>query len=445
MGAGLSGNGRLRSLWKNGDFLRLWGAETVSQVGSQVTLLALPLTAVLILKVDAFQMGILAALETLPFLLMALLVGVWVDRSRRRPFLIAGDLGRALALFSIPVAYLFDALTIWQLYIVAAFTGVCTVFFDVAYQAYLPAVVERDQLIEGNSKLEVSRSGAQVAGPGLAGLVVQIFRAPSAILLDAISFVASALFVASIKKSELPPPEPEARSGIGGEIAEGFRVILRSRFLSAIAVSTATINLFASGVWAIYFLFAARDLHLSPGAIGAVLSVGNLGFLAGAFAADRISARIGIGWAIVLGMVVSGLGMVSLIPATRGNAIPVLVSAQLLVAFGSTVYNVTQISLRQAITPARVMGRMNATMRFIIWGTMPVGGFLGGALAHSIGVRTAVIIGAAGSILAFLPLALSPIRRLKDIAQTFVTEVAPEEAVRGKAMVVEGPGAVPPA
>src|SRR5213593_4695457 len=254
---------RSRSLWRHPDFMKLWTGETISQLGTQVTLLALPLTAVVILKANAFQVGLLSTLEFLPFILVGLPAGVWVDRLRRRRILIAGDLGRAITLGSIPIAYELHHLTIWQLYAVAFLTGVLTVFFDVSYQAYLPSLVERDQLVDGNAKLEISRSGAQLAGPGLGGLLVQALRAPVAILVDALSYLWSAMWVFLIRKKE-PAIErpPEGHRPMREDIKEGLRYVWRHPLLRPIAFCTGSSNLFSSIYLAILVLFAVRALHM---------------------------------------------------------------------------------------------------------------------------------------------------------------------------------------
>src|ERR671931_2484054 len=251
-----------RSLWRDADFMRLWTAESVSRRGSQVSLLALPLVAITVLHASTFEGGLLSTAEFAPFILVGLPAGVWVDRLRRRPVLIAGDLGRALALASIPVAYWLDVLSIGQLYAVGFVTGVLTVFFDVAYQSYLPSLVEPEQLIEGNAKLEISNSGASIAGPGLAGGLIQLVTAPLAVLADAISFLASAVFVGAIRRREPPPAGDQdrarARGGMRREIAEGLRYVLGHRLLRWIAVTTASANLFSSMITAILVLYLVR-------------------------------------------------------------------------------------------------------------------------------------------------------------------------------------------
>jgi MFS family permease len=408
-----------RSLWRHGDFMKLWTAETISQLGSQVTLLALPLVAITVLDASAFQVGLLGTVEFAPFVLVGLPAGVWVDRLRRRPVLIAGDLGRAAALLSIPVAYQLDALTIGQLYAVGFVTGVLTVFFDVAYQSYLPALVEPDQLLEGNSKLEISRSGAQIAGPGLAGGLIDLVTAPVAVLADALSFALSAAFVGAIRRGEAAPqraPAHERRGSMRREMAEGLRYVLGHRLLRPIAACTATANLFNAVIFAVVILYMVRQLGLRPAAIGLVFAAGNVGFLAGAIVSGRLAARTGIGRAIVVGEAVGALGALAIPLAPRQAAVPLLVAGMAVSTFGGTVYNVNQVSLRQAITPARLHGRMNATMRFMVWGTLPLGSLLGGALGTAIGLRPTLWVGAAGGLVAVLPVALSPVRSLAAIA-----------------------------
>ena len=423
------------SLWRHRDFMRLWSAETISQVGSQVTLLALPLAAILILDASAFEVGALSSIEFAPFLLVGLPAGVWVDRLRRRPILIAGDLGRAFVLASIPVAYWLDALTMPHLYAAAFLTGICTVFFDVAYQSYLPSIVERGQLTEGNAKLEISRSGAQLAGPGIAGGLVEVLTAPVAIAVDAVSYLGSALFVVRIRRPEpdVPAPAAEDRPRMRSQIMEGLRYVLGNPLLRPIAACTALSNLFNAMVTAILILFAVRELGLTAGAIGVALAIGNVGFLVGAFAAERIARRVGIGRAIVGSSVLFGLAGFAYPLATSATAVALLVAGGLLFGFGGVVYNVNQVSLRQAITPGRMQGRMNATMRFMVWGTMPLGALAGGALGGAIGLRQTLWVAAAGGFLAFVPPLFSPVRRLASIPEEAPEHLPEDEARRAEA------------
>ena len=408
-------------LWRHPDFLKLWSAETVSQFGTQISNLAIPLVAILVLDASAFEVATLATVAFLPFIILTLPAGVWVDRMRRRPILVAGDLGRALLLGTIPVAYIADALTLGQLYVVGFLAGVCTVFFDVAYQSYLPALVDRDRIIEGNSKLEISRSAAQVAGPGFAGAIVQVFTAPYAVLIDAFSFLGSAFFIFRIRKIEERPVVEVVdgrKPSIWVELKEGLRFVLGNPNLRAQAGCTATSNFFSSVAFAILLVFAVRTLGLSAGVIGAVLSVGSLGSLVAAFTANRISGRFGIGPTSIVVIALSGPATLLMALAPEGNrAIPVLLAAQLVLGFTIVVYNIVQVSYRQAICPPRLQGRMNSVMRFIVWGTIPIGNLTGGALASWVGLRETVAIGAIGEGLAFLWLLLSPQRHLREMPE----------------------------
>jgi MFS family permease len=279
-------------LWRHPDFLRLWGASTTSQLGSQVTLIALPLAAVLVLDASTFEVALLTTIDLLPFLLFGVPAGVWVDRLPRRSVMVATDVGRAVVLASIPLAYLADSLTLAHLYVVGFVAGTLTVFFELAYTSYLPALVDREQLIEGNSKLEVSRSAAQIGGPGLGGALVDLMSAPGAIVVDAASFLVSAVLVARIRAREAWTAR---RTGVRRELAEGLRYVLGQRYLRPIVACTAGLNFCFGAAFAIYFVFVARELDLSPAAIGLVLMVGNVGWLVGAVLAGRVTARVGVG------------------------------------------------------------------------------------------------------------------------------------------------------
>jgi MFS family permease len=409
-------------LWRHPDFLKLWSAETISQFGSQITGLALPLVAIITLDVSAFQVSALYVIEFAPFLLISLPAGVWVDRLPRRPILILGDLGRAVLLATIPVAYAFDALTIWQLYAVGFFVGICTVFFDVAYQSYLPSLVDRTALVEGNSKLEISRSAAQLSGPAVAGVLVQALKAPYAILADAMSFLASGLFVLGIRKREENVPtraeRKASKASMRAELGEGLRWVLGNPYLRTISMSTATFNFFGSMMQAILAVYLVRSLGMSPFLIGVIFAIGNVGYLLGALLTNRISRRIGVGPAIVVGGM-AGIAqlLIPLAPQDEHAAIPYLVVAGLVVGFGVVLYNVTQLSMRQAITPERLQGRMNSSIRFIVWGVMPLGLLAGGALATTFDLRTAIWVGAIGNSLSWLPLVIGPVKSLREVPE----------------------------
>ncbi|HMG39847.1 MAG TPA: MFS transporter [Acidimicrobiales bacterium] len=402
------------SLWRQRDFMSLWSAQTVSQVGSQVTVLALPLTAILVLQADTFEVGLLGTAQFLPFVLVGLPAGVWVDRLPRRPILIVGDLGRAAALVSIPAAHALGVLTMGQLYAVAFVAGVLTVFFDVAYMAYLPSLVGREHLVEGNSKLEISRSAAQVTGPGLAGALVDLFKGPVAIAVDAASYVGSALFVLRIRRQE-PPNTSGTRPRMTTGIAEGLRYVTRHRLLRWIAACTAISNLFGQMAQTVLLVFAVRELDMSPGLIGVVFSAGSVAALAAAFVSTRAPQRIGVGPTIVGAAAIGSAAGLILPLATRSNGLALLVGWSLVVAFAGVLYNVTQGSLRQAITPERMQGRMNATMRFMVWGTIPVGSLLGGVLGEVIGLRPTLVVAAVGGLTAVVPVLFSDVRDLHEV------------------------------
>jgi MFS family permease len=418
-------------LWRHGDFLKLWSAETISQFGTQVSLLAIPFVAVVVLDASTFQVAALGVVDFLPFILFTLPAGVWVDRLRRRPILIAGDFGRAVLLASIPIAYAMDALTLGQLYVVGFLVGICTVFFDVAYQSYLPALVERRQIIDGNSKLEISRSAAQIGGPGFAGLLIQAITAPYAVLVDAVSFLGSGLFFFRIRRHEEPPVAHAAngeRTSLWTELKEGLRFVLGNANLRAQAGCTASSNFFSNVSFAIIIVFLVRELGLSAGVVGLSLSLGSVGSLIAAFTATRISGRFGIGPTTIGVGLLWGPATLLIAFAPAGNeAIPFLVFSQLVLGFAIVVYNIVQVSYRQAICPPRLQGRMNSTMRFIVWGTIPLGGLVGGLLGSTIGLRETIAVGAVGSGLSFLWIVFSPQRHLREMPEPIddgVTEPA---------------------
>ena len=405
---------RRGGLWHHSGFRRLWIGETVSQFGTMVSQLALPLVAILVVHASAFDVGMLTALQTVAFAVLSLPVGAWVERMRFRWVLIVNDLVRAAALGWVPLAQLLGVLTIGQLYAVALVTGVSTVFFDVAYQSYLPELVGRELLVEGNAKLQASESVSQIAGPSLGGLLIQALTAPYAVLVDALSFLWSAGYVTAI---DVRPPRPERAPDrhLRREIGEGLRFVLGNRMLRAIAMCTGSFNLFSSMTLAVFYLLLARDLHLSPGVIGLLTSTSAIGGLVGALLASRLADRVGQGPAIwIAAAAVGPCGFVAPF-VHRDWTLGLLALAEIAMSMGNVVYNITQVSFRQGLCPPGLLGRMNATMRFLVWGTMPVGGFLGGVLGSTIGVRATLLVAAVGGSLAFLPVFLSPLRRARTL------------------------------
>jgi MFS family permease len=419
------------TLWRHGDFMKLWAGQTISLLGSQVTTLALPLTAILLFKATPFQVGVLGALQFAPFLVLGLPIGVWVDRLRRKPILVAADIGRFLVLGSIPLAYELDALRLPHLYVAAFVAGVLTVFFDVAYGSYLPSLIDRERLVEGNSKLEISRSGAQLVGPGLGGILIEALTAPVALLADAMSYLGSVLFLLVIRRREPPIEAPEgAPPSMARQIREGLRYVLGHPLLRPIVICTAVLNLASGLEMAALLLFAVRSLGLRPGVIGAVLTVGSVGYLVGAFVGGRLTRRLGVGLTIIAAGAAIGLGYAMVPLATRSTAVYLLIAYSLLGSFGGVIFNVNVRSLVQSITPERLLGRTIATARFVVWGTIPLGAFLGGMLGEGIGLRATLWLAAAGGVVAFVPPLLSPVRRLGQmptLEEAPTTPVGPGE------------------
>jgi len=408
---------RPSTLWRHRDFLKLWTGETISVFGSAFTGIALPVVAVQ-LGATAIEFGILNALGTAPFLLFGLMVGVWVDRWARRPILIAGDVGRGVIVAAIAVLFLAGLLGFVHLYVASFLTGTLTVFFDVAYQAYLPSLVERDQLVDANAKLETTRAASQVAGPGIGGAIVSLLSAAAAMIIDALTFFVSGAFLLAIRKKEVPPEK--RRASMVADVREGLAVVLGDPRLRGIAGCTATANLFASAGGTVFILFLAVDLgYETPAEIGAVLglifAIASVGALLGAVVAARIAKRIGVGNAIVLGAALFGIGPGMIVLAAQPYAVPLIIAGMFLTLLAALVYNVNQVSLRQAITPDRLQGRMNATMRFLVWGTLPIGAIVGGVLGSAIGLRETIAVTFVGGSLAVFWLLASPVPAVRSM------------------------------
>lgn len=414
--AGLAGRWRQRtsaSLLGHPSFRRLWLGQTVSVLGSQVTALALPLAAVLVVHASTFQVGLLTTATYTAFLGIGLPVGVWVDRLRRRPVMIGADLLRAAVLVSVPVAAALGDLTLAQLYLVALIHGAGTVFFDVAYMSYLPGLVGRERLVEGNAKLQVSQSVAQVSGPTLGGFLVGLLTAPVAFLADAASFLVSVASVITIRQPEPAPKRPEARS-LRRETGEGLRFVFGHPVLRMIAGATATDNLFTSAFMAIAVVFLVRQVGLSAGLIGVLSSAAAAGGVVGAFSATWLARRMGSARIIWLALG-SSAPFALLVPLTfPGPGLALYAGGAFAMSLGAIVYNVNQASFRQMLCPTRLLGRVNATMRFVVWGTLPVGGLLGGLLGGWLGNRGGLWVAVAGIALSPLWLIVSPLRGMRD-------------------------------
>ncbi|HEY5119330.1 MAG TPA: MFS transporter [Anaerolineales bacterium] len=404
-------------LWRQPDFLKLWAGETISLLGSQVTLLAMPLVAVLSLNATPFQMGILGMVQYIPWLLIGLAAGAWVDRMHRRPVLVAADLGRALLLGFIPFAAVAGILKLEYLYGIAFLVGILNVFFDVAYTAFLPTLVPRNRLLEGNSKLQVSASIAEIAGPGIAGGLVQWLTAPLAIVADAISFLVSAVSLAWIGASEPGNLTADGSRNILVEIREGLRLIFLNPILRTFAIASMTCNFFIDVHLAVFVLYAMRGLEISPVTLDAIYAVGSLGGLLGSVFAGRLATGLGLGRAIV-GMQILLTFAMAAIPLSGMQtriAVPVIALAEAVWGFATVVYVVNTVSLRQVITPDRLQGRAAASLRFVTWGVAPLGFLLGGILGEQIGLKATLLVSVCGPLLSIVFLILSPVPRLRRI------------------------------
>jgi MFS family permease len=411
-----------RGLWSNTDYVKFWSGESTSQLGNQVTLLALPLVGVITLHATPFQMGVLNAASYLPFLVLTLFVGVYVDRVRRRPVMVFSAIGRALVLLSIPILFWTDALNMGFLYLAALVLGVLTVLFEVTWQAYLPSLLAHEELVEGNSKLQVTTSAAQVGGPAVGGWMVGLLGAPVALLVDVVTFVVAAGTMLSIRHQE---PAPKAtgpdssREPVLKSIRKGLKFTLGNRWLRPCVLEAGTYNMFWLVLETSFLLYAARELHLSVTLIGVVLGGGAVGALIGSTLAVRLADRLGVGPTVSLSMLM-GCASPLLIPLAGGPR-PALVGLLILSFFiggaGTTIANIQVVSLRQAITPAAMRGRMNASYRFVSWGTVPVGALLGGWLGGVIGLRSTLLVGALGILASALWIVFSPIRTLRTIPE----------------------------
>jgi len=405
-----------RTLWRHRNFLLLWSGQTVSELGSAVTQLALPLTAVVVLGASTFQVGLLTSAATLAFAVIALPAGAIVDRHTKRWLMIWCDVARMLIIGSIPVAAALGALTMGQLYAVAITAGVCTVFFDVSYQSYLPVLIDKADLVEGNGKLGATQSFAQLIGPGLGGGLVGLVGAARAMATDAISYAVSVASLLAIRARE-EPPHPAQRQKLRTEIAEGLSFVLRHPILRKIVACTGTANLFGGMATAVQIIFLVRILHVRPAAVGLLIAVASLGGVAGGVLSGRLSRLIGSARIIWFSMLVLGLPSLLVPLAVPGWRVALYVVGIAAELFSGVVYNVAQVSYRQAICPPRLLGRMNAAVRWVVWGTLPLGGLLGGVFGAWLGVRATLWIAFVGMWAAGWWVFFSPLRGMRDVLE----------------------------
>lgn len=408
------------SLWRHPGFLRFWAGQTVSVCGDHVTMLALPLVAVAVLHARPVEMGILAGAAGIPTLVLGLPAGAWVDRVRRWHVLVGADFARALVLGSIPLANLVGLLGMPYLYSVAICVGIASVFFNVAYQSFLPSLVQREQLVAGNAKLSMSRSVASIAGPGLAGTMVQLLTAPVAIIFDALSFLASGLFIATVGRQEAKPAPVSRRTW--ADVIAGLRFVAGQPLLRASAGTAGTYNTSRALLHSVYVLYITRELGVTPATLGVLFALVGPGSLIGTFLAAPAARRFGVGPTMIGGIVLAGVANL-LVPLTAlAGAKPHVVVALLAVAsfgngFGQPFYNVQQVSLRQAVTPDGFLGRVNATMQFVASSTAPLGALIGGLLGQVLGLWPALFVGALGTLLSALWLLQSRVQTVNGLEE----------------------------
>ncbi|MDL2082020.1 MFS transporter [Streptomyces sp. GXMU-J15] len=412
-------------LLREPDFGRLFAATALGQLGDRIIFLALPLVAIMALDADEFQVGLLTTMTTAGSLLVGLPAGAWVDRMRKRSVMISTDMARSLALLTIPVAWSADLLTIWWLYTVALFHGILTVFFDVAYISYLPHLVGRSHLVEGNSKLSAIRSVTSISGPSIAGPMVGWVGAPATVLASSIGMAMSGLLAMNIRNRE-QKPEPSERPQLGREIKEGLKFVLKYPALRAIILGDGIFNLFLVMYQAMLLIFLEREMGLDSFEIGLILSGMGCGALLGALLATRISRRVGHGPIIWIAPLVT-CPLTALMPLARpGWSVYVAAVGLASLSMGGVVRVVSQSSFQQALTPDHLLGRMSATARFVSWGGIPLGGFLGGVLGSAFGAKATLWIGAVGMTLSILPNFLSPLRTMRQLPEQVDTSPLPE-------------------
>jgi MFS family permease len=410
-----------RGLWRNDAFLRVWSAATISVFGSFVTRIALPFVAILVLKAGPIEIAVLRSLDLVAALLFGFVAGAWVDRLRRRPVLIWADLGRAVLLGSIPVAALGGWLTLPQVFLVSALAAVLTTFFDIADRAYLPTIVGRSDLVKANGALAATSSAVEFAAFGAAGFLVSLLTAPIAIAIDAISFVASAVLLGSVRRPEPPPPAAADREPVMIEIREGLRLVTRDPVLRGLAWGTMGLAAMWGVFGATWLLFVTDGLRLDPATVGVVAALGGFGSLFGALLAERTTRRFGVGRVVVVSLLVAALGnlLIPLAPAGLPMvAVACLIGQQLIGDTAVTVFDVTEISVRQARVGDRQLGRVNATVRVAMVLAELGGTLLGGLLAEVIGLRGASFLAPIGALLGAWALFASPVRQLRQLAGT---------------------------
>lgn len=396
--------------WRNRRFLKLWAGQSVSELGGSITQIALPTVAVFQLHAGPFELGLLSAFARLPFPLLALPIGVWIDQLPRRRVMILADVGRMLALASIPIAAVGGALTLVQLYVVALVTGLLTIFFDLAYLSYVPSLVGRENLGDANAKLQLSSSVSDVAGPGLGGLLIQAIGGGQAIAVNAASYLVSFASLAWIRGEDVSPVRTGPAASAFADLKEGLAHVFRHPLLRSLILCLGGAIVVGHMEEPNLYPFLYKILHLSPGTVGLVLSVSGVGSVAGAIVSRRVAARFGPGWTLAVTGAVVGTMIMLQTTAQFGLAIPILVATFLIIGVMDPIHDVTQVSLRQMLTPDRLQGRMNSVFRTVFWGAWPLGSVIGGYVGSVLGPVPAIVIGGAGFAVFGLAVLFTPLR-----------------------------------
>lgn len=400
------------------NFLVFWLGQTLSQFGAQLGAVAMPVLAVTLLQATEWEVGVLNAANTVAFLVVGLPVGAWVDRFFKRRIMIRADLVRLVAMVAIPALWYQDLLQIWHLWIIAAVIGVANVFFDVSYQSYIPALVQREQISEANAKLETTGQVSRLAGPALGGALLAVVAAPLLFVGQAIGYLVSAVCLGRVRDDERPAARVPG-VGLVAEIREGLGYVVRHPLIGPIAATTGTINFFSTIVFTLLPILALRTLSLNTVELGFVYSAGAVGGLLAASLTPWVAEKVGEGPSLVLGTLFTAGGMagfpLSILAGGLRPSFAVLAASMFVMTVGVLIYNIIQVSMRQKICPPRLLGRMNASIRFIVWGVMPVASLLAGFLGEQLGIEAALWIGVAGSLAGVVPLLASPLSRMRSL------------------------------
>jgi MFS family permease len=405
-------------LRRNRNFLKLWAGQGFSVFGFHIADVSVPLATVLLLNATAAQMGLLGTARWMPFLLFTLLVGVWADRVRRRPLLISADFVRAVIMGGIVAMAVTGILTMPVLLVAIFIFGVFTVVFDVAYYSYVPHIVTRAQLVPANSRLQGTYSVAQLGGPGLGGALVQLFTVSVALVINAIAFLASALWLLWIRKPEpKPEPPPGGHRNSLADIREGLQIVYRNAYLRALVGTAGTYNLFNQWILVLFVLYGVQEIGIGAAGVGLVLSAEAVGALIGAVAATRVSRWLGVGPAVVWAMILACPVMIAVpfVPGGTLLTLPLLMVIYAANGCGIAISSVAAVSVRQTVTPSRLLGRMTASYRFVSYGTIAIGALLGGVTGELLGLGPAILTGAIGMLTAIAWVVISPLRRLINL------------------------------